>query len=156
MRQAMIMTQFMIYLAPVVALSHALWDNWMPHITIAKCISIAFEEQSENSPPWLSGAFWYCRGNAESCAIHLSRAPGALLIRGTRARSAQHAYLPQKSSAGGASRPDFAPLRRVLTSWRSLSVVCGRSCENIKQPKLSLRCAPLVATRTPDRHWVSR
>ena len=39
-------------LAPVVALTHALWDGWMPQATMAKCDSKAQAEQRDNARPW--------------------------------------------------------------------------------------------------------
>ena len=39
-------------LAPVIALTHALWDGWMPLATMAKCIKTAQLEQRDSTRPW--------------------------------------------------------------------------------------------------------
>ena len=39
-------------LAPVIALTHALWDGWMPLATMAKCVKTAQLEQRDSTRPW--------------------------------------------------------------------------------------------------------
>ena len=39
-------------LAPVIALTHAVWDRWMPLATMEKCVRKAQLEQRENAPSW--------------------------------------------------------------------------------------------------------
>ena len=39
-------------LTPVIALTHAVWDRWMPLDTMAKCVRKAQLEQRENARPW--------------------------------------------------------------------------------------------------------
>ena len=39
-------------IAPVIALKHALWDKWMPHATMAKCITVAQHEQLDSARSW--------------------------------------------------------------------------------------------------------
>ena len=39
-------------LAPIVALTHAVWDNWMPQAAMAKCLSKARDDQRDNLRPW--------------------------------------------------------------------------------------------------------
>ena len=38
-------------LAPVIALTHALWDGWMPQATMAKCVRTAQLEQRNDARP---------------------------------------------------------------------------------------------------------
>ena len=39
-------------LAPVIALTHAVWDGWMSLATMAKCVRTAQLEQREHALPW--------------------------------------------------------------------------------------------------------
>ena len=39
-------------LAPVVALSHAVWNAWMPQAAVAKCIKVAQQEQRDSARRW--------------------------------------------------------------------------------------------------------
>ena len=38
-------------LAPVIALTHPLWDGWMPLATVAKCVKTAQLEQRDGRGP---------------------------------------------------------------------------------------------------------
>ena len=38
--------------APVIALTHAFWDGWMPQATMAKCVKAAQNEQRDSARPW--------------------------------------------------------------------------------------------------------
>ena len=79
-------------LARVVALTHALWDTWMPHATMVnKCVRVAHEEQRETARSWLS-----VKGLFGAVVATLKRVQWtttlerhrALLVRGARARIA--------------------------------------------------------------------
>ena len=39
-------------LAPVIALTHAPWDGWMPVVPMAKCVRAAQLEQRNSARPW--------------------------------------------------------------------------------------------------------
>ena len=39
------------FLAPVIALTHPLWDGWMPLATLAKCVKTGQLEERDSTPP---------------------------------------------------------------------------------------------------------
>ena len=61
-------------LAPVIALTHALWDGWMPQATMAKCVSKAQAEQRDSARPWTAVKGPFGRGDPQATAVGHSRA----------------------------------------------------------------------------------
>ena len=69
-------------LAPVITLTHALWDGWMPLATMAKCVRTAQLEQRENARPWTAvkgrlGQLWQPSHERSGRSSSMTRSCGA-------------------------------------------------------------------------------